>query len=236
MKFIDYFTILSLLLFAFGCQSENASEEPLAVPDELAALESAYVEIPLQNDDVNVYRIELPSGASIAPHDGGERVVYSLGAYTLLFETEESEQTVSFNEGDVHYHEKGVHSVTNTGGTAAQFVVFERRASALRSPEALGDTPVPAPGTGAISEVLFKNDFAEVHRITLQPGSEIPAHQGYARAIYSLSDYTVAFTGPEGSSENRLEAGMTHFHETGLHSIENTGETVAEYLAVEFKQ
>ena len=113
-------------------------------------------------------------------------------------------------------------------------MVFERPEGAL--PEATGDTDLPAPGEGATDEVLLDDGFAEVHRVTLQPGAQLPPHQGYARAIYSLSGYTVEFTGPDGTREQRFEAGEAHYHEPGDHTVENAGDTVAEFLVVEFKR
>lgn len=238
-------SLLILLMVVVGCaepSDQEATSDAVALPEaaeapgDLAALESPYVETPLQNEYVDVHHVTLPAGAAIAPHEGGARVVYSLGAYTLRFETDGASETNTFEEGDIHYHESGVHAVENTGNEEANYVVFERREAALPPSEVEGDTEIPSAAEGATNEVIFENDHATVHRIVLQPGAELPPHPGRARVIYSLSDYTVAYTGPEGASEQRFEAGMAHFHGPGTHSVENTGDVVARFLAVELKQ
>ena len=111
-----------------------------------------------------------------------------------------------------------------------------RRDTALPDAQAQGDTEIPAPGEGAATEVLFESDLAEVHRVTLQPGAQLPSHQGYARAVYALSDYLLAFTGEGGTREQRFEAGEAHYHDPADHTVQNAGDTVAEFLVVEFKR
>ncbi|WP_420456090.1 hypothetical protein [Rubrivirga sp.] len=239
---------LFTLLLAVGCgtdpddpaadpTAETADLPPVAeAPDDLAALGSEYVETPLQNAAVDVHHVRLPAGASLAAHRGGDRVVYALDAYTLRFDTDGETEDRSFARGDVHAHAAGVHSVENTGDTEADFLVFERRDGVLPASAAEGDTPAPTPGEGTTDEVVFDGELAEVHRVTLQPGAQLPPHRGYARAIYSLSGYTVEFSGPDGTREQRFEPGQAHYHDPGDHTVENAGDTVAEFLVVEFKR
>lgn len=237
-------TLLFFLLLAVGCADTaerevatdaDPTEMATDVADDLAALQSPHVETPLRNDYIDVHRVELPAGATLGAHDGGDRVAYSLGSYTLDFETDGEAETASFAGGDVHYHAAGVHAVENTGDTAASFVIFERRDATFPAAQTDGDTPVETPGEGAADEVVFENDFAEVHRVTLQPGAQLPPHQGYARAVYSLSGYLLEFEGEDGTREQRFEAGEAHYHDPGDHTVENAGDTVAEFLVVEFK-
>ena len=236
--------LLLPLLLAAGCgtspdapPAETADLPPAAeAPDDLAALNSEYVETPLQNAAVDVHRVRLPAGASIPPHEGGDRVVYALSDYALRLTTDGNVDERSFAEGDVHAHAAGVHAVENAGGAEAEFLVFERRGGALPEAAAEDDTAVPTPGPGATDRVVFDGDVAEVHRVTLEPGAELPPHRGYARAVYALSGYTVEFTGPGGTREQRFEAGEAHYHDPGDHTVENAGDTVAEFLVVEFKR
>ncbi|MEL6616342.1 MAG: hypothetical protein AAFQ43_11420, partial [Bacteroidota bacterium] len=168
---------------------------------------------------------------------GGERVVYALTDLpALVFATDGTREERSFASSEVHRHDAGVHAVTNAGDTAAEFVVFERRDEPLPEAGIEGDTGLGEPGEGVTDEVLLDDDFAEVHRVTLQPGAALPPHQGYARAVYSLSGYTVEFTGEDGTREMRFEAGEAHTHDAGDHTVENAGDTVAEFLVVEFKR
>ena len=239
-------TILSILLLA-GCSggpdggTESAASDTTAsrpestqAPDDLAALESPYAETVLRNDYVDVHRVSLPAGADLAAHRGGPRVVYSLGEYSLRFETDGVSESASFESGDVHQHAAGVHSVENVGESEARFVVFERREAPVPTSQAEGDTPVRSPAEGASEEVLFESDLFQVHEVTLQPGAQLPPHRGRARAIYSLSDYQLEFTSDAGTEERTFEAGDTHVHDPGDHSVENTGDTVASFLVVEF--
>lgn len=243
MPFIRY-TLALLLLFTVGC-ADTADREATAdsdptdnmadVADDLAALDTPAVETLLQNDLVHVHRVTLAPGDSIPPHEGGERVVYALTDLpSLVFETDGVREERSFAASEVHRHDPGVHSVTNAGGTEAEFVVFERRDGMM----AAGDAPGTADASteGVTDEVVLDDAFAEVHRVTLQPGAQLPPHQGYARAIYSLSGYTVEFAGPDGTRDERFEAGQAHYHEPGDHTVENAGDTVAEFLVVEFKR
>jgi hypothetical protein len=232
-------------MVAVGCaepSDQEATSDAVALPEaaeapgDLAALESPYVETPLQNEYVDVHHVTLPAGAAIAPHEGGTRVVYSLGAYTLRFETDGASETNTFEEGDIHYHESGVHAVENTGNEEANYVVFERREAALPTAQAEGDTDIATPGEGTADEIILDNEFAEVHRVTLQPRAQLPPHKGYARVIYSLSGYLLEFTGEDGTREQRFQAGEAHYHDPGDHTVENAGDSVAEFLVAEFKQ
>lgn len=207
---------------------------PAEAADDLAALESPHAETILRNDYVDVHRISLPAGADIAPHQGGPRVVYSLGDYSLRFETDGGSETASFERGDIHEHDAGVHGVENVGEGPAEFVVFERHDAPLPASQAEDDTAVPSPAGGASEEVLFESDLAQLHAVTLQPGAQLPPHRGYARAVYSLSDYQLTFTGETGTRERSFQEGDAHYHDPGEHTVENSGGTVAEFLVVEF--
>ncbi|MEL6772861.1 MAG: hypothetical protein AAFP18_17515 [Bacteroidota bacterium] len=236
--------VLSFLLLALGCADPADTPTPDPPPDttavdamsdtvgDLGALGSDAVATLFENDLVHVHRVALPAGAALAAHDGGERVVYALSDLALTFTTDGEATEHTFEMGGVHYHEAGTHAVANVGEGTAEFLVFERRGGAL--PEAGAPEAMPA-AEGATDEVLFENNFAEVHRVTLQPGAALPPHQGFARAVYSLSGYTVEFTDAEGSRVQRYEAGQAHYHDPGDHTVENADDTVAEFLVVEFK-
>lgn len=237
------FLILPLLL-VLGCadadapsDGEDAAALPAApeVPGDLSALGSPAVETLVADAPVHVHHVTLAPGDSLAPHQGGERAVYALSDLDLRLTTDGEADERTFAEGDVHRHDAGIHAVGNVGASEARFVVFER-VGTLPAAAAEDDTAVPTPGAGAADEVLLDDDVTEVHRVTLEPGAQLPPHQGYARAIYALSGYTVEFTGPDGAREQRFEAGEAHYHDPGDHTVENAGDTVAEFLVVEFKR
>jgi quercetin dioxygenase-like cupin family protein len=79
---------------------------------------------------------------------------------------------------------------------------------------------------------LFANDYAQVARVTLPPGAAMPRHDGPARTIYSLSDYTLRWT--EGETTTRVDwrEGQVHSHEAIEHALENIGNTIADFLVV----
>jgi hypothetical protein len=239
-------TIIALLLLA-GCSGSPGDDgapavsdttpslpAPAQAPDDLADLASPHVETLLQNDLLDVHRISLPAGGTLAPHQGGPRVVYSLGAYSLRFEVDGTSETHSFERGTVHAHEAGVHAVENVGEGEAPFVVFERREGSLPPSQAEGETPIAAPEEGADEEVVFESDLAHVHEVTLQPGARLPSHRGHTRVVYSLNAYELAFTSDSGTRERAFEAGEAHIHDPGEHTVENVGDTVAEFVVVEF--
>lgn len=230
-------------MLAAGCA--EPADEPQAgpsddlppastAPSDLAALESPHVDTPVRNDFVHVHHVDLPAGEELAPHEGGPRVVYALAPYRIAFDTDGMSETSSFSPGDVHEHDAGVHTVENVGEDAASFVIFERRDAALPAADAEGETPVPSPSEGAEEEVVFEGDHAQVHRVTLEPGARLPEHRGDTRAIYSLSSYTIEFTGDAGSREQSFESGDAHYHDPGEHTVVNVGDTSAEFLIVEF--
>ncbi len=240
------YTLLFSLLLAVGCadapdtaatNTDTAMDDMSAnVPDDLSATGSASVESLLADDPIHVHRVTLAPGDSLPPHEGGERIVYALTDLpALVFATDGEREERSFGAGEVHRHDAGIHSVTNEGEAPAEFVVFERR-GVLPETASEGDTDIPEVGDGVTDEVLLDDAFAEVHRITLQPSAALPPHQGYARAVYSLSGYTVEFTGPDGTREQRFETGEAHTHAPGDHTVENAGDTIAEFLVVEFKR
>lgn len=235
--------LLSAVLVFGGCADEDEASDATSADAEpatdLAALDSEYATTPYETDYADVHRVDLPAGNEIAPHEGGPRGIYSLNAYTIQLETDGTASEQTFEAGDTHYHEGGVHSVANTGDQLASYMVFERTSpppSATASEgEILDTTSLP---DGASHEVLLENDRMAMHRITLEPGASIPPHYGYPRIIYTLSDYTLTFIDPDSDTRNEqsFSEGDLHDHEAGVHAVENTGDQRAEYLAVVFKQ
>ncbi|MEM8599100.1 MAG: hypothetical protein AAGF99_04195 [Bacteroidota bacterium] len=233
------YLVLSFLLLAVGCADspdvpDAASADAMTdTASDLGALGNDAVATLFENDLVHVHSVTLPAGADLAAHEGGERVVYALSDLALEFTTDDETAEHTFEAGGVHYHEAGTHAVANVGDGAAEFLVFERRGGTL--PE--GDAPAEAEmADGVADEIVFENDFAEVHRVTLQPGTALPPHQGFARALYALSGYTVEFTDDDGAREERFEAGQAHYHNPGDATVENAGDTEAAFLVVEFKR
>jgi predicted metal-dependent enzyme (double-stranded beta helix superfamily) len=206
----------------------------------LAALESEYVTMLFEAPFARVHRINLPAGAAIGPHEGGDRVLYSVNGYTVRLDTSDTEgRERSFTPGDVHFHSGGVHSVVNTGTGDASYLVFERTEAALGDVSPDGETldAVSIPD-GATHEILLENDRAIAHRITLDPGASLPPHAGYPRIVYALTEYTLAFVDlqTDERTERSFTEGDLHEHGAGTHQVENTGDSPAEYVVVAFKR
>jgi len=219
---------------------DTASTDPEPASD-LAALNSEYATTPYETAYADVHRIDLPTGESIAPHEGGPRVIYSINAYTMRLETDETTSERAFEAGEVHYHTGGVHAVhlpENVSDETASFLAFERTGPLPAAPSSDGETldAVSIPD-GATHEVPLDNDDFTVHHIALDPGASLPSHYGNPRIVYALSEYTLTFVDPDSDTrtERSFEEGDLHDHAAGLHAVENTGDQRAEYLAVEFK-
>ena len=227
-----------------GCAGEDADDASESDPEpasDLAALNSEYATTPYETAYADVHRIDLPTGESIAPHEGGPRVIYSINAYTMRLETDETTSERAFEAGEVHYHTGGVHAVhlpENLSDETASFLAFERTGPLPAAPSSDGETldAVSIPD-GATHEVPLDNDDFTVHHIALEPGASLPSHYGYPRIVYALSEYTLTLINPDtdARTERSFEEGDLHDHEAGLHAVENTGDQRAEYLVVAFK-
>jgi len=224
-----------------GCNDSAEEADGVEEPaSSLAALESEYVTTPFETPFARVHRVDLPAEAAIGLHEGSDRVVYSITDYTLRYDTSATEGVErTFAAGDVHFHSGGIHGVTNTGTGAASYLAFVRTEEALGSVspdgEMLDAVSIP---DGAAHEILLDNDRMIVHRICLDSGVSLPPHFGYPRIVYALTEYDLAFIDPEtdARTERSFAEGDLHDHGAGVHQVENTGDSPAEYLVVAFKQ
>ena len=239
---------VTLLLVALACllavpyaRAQSTTADRAAASDSvdgsqpITELAGERADSLFQNEYVTVMRVTLEPGEALIPHEGGARTVLSLSDYTIRF-LQAAELTEKLCEqGHVHYHEAGVHSVGNVGSTTARFVVFERRDAELPQAQMVSASTDLAEQAPAMQEELLSNETFDVHEVQLEPGQQIPEHTGYARVVYALSDYTVQFT--QGGEETRqsFEEGDVHVHEAGAHTVENAGDTPARFLVVELK-
>lgn len=79
----------------------------------------------------------------------------------------------------------------------------------------------------------YETNYADVHRVDLPAGAAIAPHEGGARVIYSLSPYTLRFETDGTASEQTFAAGDLHYHESGVHAVDNTGDQPAQFMAFE---
>jgi quercetin dioxygenase-like cupin family protein len=85
------------------------------------------------------------------------------------------------------------------------------------------------------TRLIYENEFIRVLNVMLEPGQAQPLHMGGNRLIYALSEYTIRYTQPEDITEMNWNRGGVHWHEKGMHAVENIGETTVEYLVIERK-
>ena len=226
-----------LALFAYGCveSTENENQSEVAVEDVTVSEKMVF-----ENDYVMAMDVTLNPNQQIPWHEGGARVIYSDSDYTVRF-MQTPDDTVSttneFTEGDVHWHEQNPHSVVNTGSSTAEFMVFMRKPSTFpEDTDLTTQSDVEEVESESANEVM-ENEAVKVIKVSLAPGEQTPLHVGTKRAIYSLNNYDVRFNKPDETAENnQFEEGDVHWHEGGEHEIENTGDSTAEFLMVEFKQ
>ena len=97
--------------------------------------------------------------------------------------------------------------------------------------------PKPASDLAALNnehaETPHETAYAHVHRVNLPAGEEIAPHEGGPRVIYSLSGYTLQFETDGTATERTFESGMVHDHAGGVHSVANTGDQPASFIAFE---
>lgn len=231
-SWIAVLPLLSLALTSCGDRpgSTQVGPEPAAPIEDIAMARPSVTSVLFQNDYVRVLRFDLAPGEALPPHRGGRRVVYSLSDYELNWEADdESTGRRSWQAGDVHGHDTGVHSAQNSGETTASFLVFERLD---------GPLPVDAPdhteGLPAGARRLFSGNDVEVLEVELAPGQAQQAHQGAWRVIYSLSDYSLEWRENGELSRPSWRSGDVHWHGPGEHAASNSGDTMARWLVVAF--
>ena len=213
--------------------TETTTEEPLADIVSVA-FESAAVF--LENEWVRVLRVTVEPGSEVPRHDASDRVVYALSDYTIEWtEGEAPPTTKSWTAGQAHWHESGAHAVRNIGESVAEYLVIERLGTALPAEAApADDVQAAAPEHGSI---LLENDAVRVAEISLEPGQSTGPHPGAHRVVVALSDYTIQWTEGEADPvEVSWSEGDAHWHEPGIHEVENIGDGPARYLVVTLLQ
>ena len=76
-------------------------------------------------------------------------------------------------------------------------------------------------------------DFAELHRVTLPPGTALPEHRGGARVVYSLDGYDLRFTTDDLDTTRTFASSAVHYHGAGVHAVANVEGDSAAFLVFE---
>lgn len=80
-----------------------------------------------ENSWAEVSKVTLKQGQKTKPHEGSYRVIVSLSTYDVLFAQQGAKahsHKENFMFGQVHFHQPGVHAVTNIGTTEARFLTI----------------------------------------------------------------------------------------------------------------
>lgn len=105
------------------------SDPPADDVGDVAATGPDAARVLLDTADVRILEVSLEPGASVPPHGGRHRIIAPLGRYTLRYTPPEGEPFERTYVGlrDVHWHEPGVHALSNVGDTPARFLVVAPR-------------------------------------------------------------------------------------------------------------
>ena len=103
---------------------------------------------------------------------------------------------------------------------------------AQRSADSYPDSVTADPKHYSLS---FENDVARFIRVRYGPGEKSPMHRHLPGCVVYLTDQTMNFTVPDGSTEkDTVEAGALGCGDGNVHAAENL-EDEAEFIIVEFK-
>ncbi len=85
-------------------------------------------------------------------------------------------------------------------------------------------------------KVLFENEEIRVIEVRVEAGGKVPRHSHPSGFAYALSDFKAKTTLPDGTIiVGEYKAGQFTETKPVTHMEENTGETLAHLLLIEFK-
>lgn len=229
--------IAALTLLFVACGNQN-KKNTSATNDKDEIFKEGEHKLIFENDYAKVAKVRLAPGESIQPHDGEQRMIYSLTDYDIDWEEQGKNLGVkTWKKGYIHFHEAGQHSAKNTGETAAEWIVFSRKIKELPDcKENTLDNNLSSV-SAQFANVLFDNDAFKVTEVTLPVHEVIPMHLGINRIIYSLSDYTLKYKSDTNEEvEKQFKRADTHWHEGCKHELQNIGDTDAKFLIVSYKR
>lgn len=232
--------------------SQEPPPPPSAVMEEVEIVEEEIgggpesARLLLENPWITAVRVHLAAGERLAFHRGGERVVWAENPHALRLSPEgRAPSTVRAAAGEVLRHPSGPLRVENVGPTVARYVMVVRSAEPLPATAAHGGRDGGGgPGAGAPGlrqvgegrvELLWKDPVCRVLRVDLGPGGRLPKHGGDHRVVYSLAPYDLKYLNSGADVvEVAFQAGEAHWHEAGVHAVENLGPGPARYLLFTF--
>jgi hypothetical protein len=188
-----------------------------------------------ENQFVKVYEATLKAGETLPFHHGGNRLIYSLNNYKLLYHWEGKTFEENRKAGDVHFHPEATHAEENPGKSVARFLIVERQSAPLP----------PANGTGADmarvnpnnTKVIFDRDMAKVFEVTLHPNETLSSHYCPDRLVYSPGGGNLVFTGQDGAKTKvAMKKGGYQWYPSGLVELQNAGPGKTTFVVFGFKR
>ncbi|MGK7393088.1 MAG: cupin domain-containing protein [Candidatus Cyclobacteriaceae bacterium M3_2C_046] len=218
-------------------QQQQSQDQISSDPGETTLKIEESADLLFENKYAKVLKVILKPGQKQPEHYGSMRLIYPLNDYTIQWMEAGSDQgNKQWDQGEVHFHQAGLHAAQNIGSNSAQWLVFERKTDNLPQVDLRMEENDIASIPGNYASLLFENEFFKLMKVVIPPGTEVPEHSGINRIIYSLNDYTLDFQSEgEDITEKSLQEGQVHWHNSSRHALKNTGQTSAEYLVVAFK-
>ena len=231
------FLLVILIAITAGCQSGKVGADSKTIAEITAAYPDR-VSILFDNNYVVVVEYRLNPGDKLPLHELGDRTIYALTPGAVKFNADQAGEAATLSEGDTFWQKAGPLAPENVGENETRLLVVARTEALL--PEfAVEDLEQDVSQTAPeIATQLMDNDYVRVIEVNLEPGEEINTHRGIARVVYSLEPYTIDYVAEDtaGSGQKTFEAGHTHWHQAGSHSLVNIGETAMHDLIFEFKK
>jgi quercetin dioxygenase-like cupin family protein len=101
------------------------SSEPYRLTDDAASVDPRHATVVFENEHVRITDVRIPVGERQPVHDGGYRLIYSLSAYTIKYESDQhGTRATRWKPGMAHWHEPDAHAVENAGNHFVHFVIF----------------------------------------------------------------------------------------------------------------
>ena len=188
-----------------------------------------------ENQFVKVYETTLQPGEKSPLHHGGNRLVYSINDYKLLFHWEGKTVEEKRKAGDVHFHPEAAHAEENAGKSVARFLIIERQGTALPPPNGTGANMARVNPNN--TKMIFDRDMATVFEVTLQPKESASEHYCPDRLVYSPDASNLVFIAADGArTKIAFKKGGYQWYPSGIVTLENSGPNKAKFLVFGFKK
>jgi quercetin dioxygenase-like cupin family protein len=196
----------------------------------------------VSNEQVRVFQVEVPPGAStLLHHHGYDYVFVTLGEAHISNEVRDKPPVeLKLTDGETRFTPGDFeHVARNLSGQPFRNVTIE-----LMQDDKLRDAPSPWPEggdqefPGVRIKVLFVRDGARVSTVELQPGATVPSHHHDGpHLVVAVSDLELR-SDVEGKAPMpaQLKAGDVKWLPGGYsHTLTNTSKAPARIVTVEFR-